>query len=126
MNLTKTEREGVRANSAGPGQVAMRVVKTPWKHPTLMETGELASEVKRWKRISRPKEHIYSGSTKDGLSIAVTVLTTSPPKYVTFLSHESQPGFRTFTTQTDHPEAEIPEKIINTAVINILRNRDES
>jgi hypothetical protein len=88
-----------------------------------MRTSELASEVLSWKRISRPKEHIYLGSTDGGTSIAVTVLTTVPPKYVTFVSHVSQPGFRSYATSVEHREAEIPERIINTAVIKILRDR---
>ena len=122
MNLTKIERELVRSSSGPPELAVIQVVKAPWKPPTLIETSILAQEVKKWKRISRPKEHVYCGSTEDGTSIAVTVLTTSPPKYVTFLSNKSQPGFKGIAIQTNHAEAEIAERIINTAVIKILRD----
>jgi hypothetical protein len=124
VNLTKAEDRDPTNRFAKPIPVAMLVLpNVPLKSLTLRRTGEIASEIPKWKRISRPKEHIYSGSTEKGTEIAVTVLTTSPPKYVIFASQEGQPGYQTFVTDTTSPQAEIPERIINTAVINILRDR---
>ena len=121
MNLSRGEREDAIRKGAKPLPASIRIVEAVWKPPTLMGTSLLAADVKSWKRISKPNDHIYLGSTDDGVSIAVSILTAPSPKYITYVSHESQPGLQTFITPTDSSEAEMPERIINIAVLKILR-----
>jgi hypothetical protein len=125
VNVTKAEREELRARAGKPGQAVTEIVKNVRKTPTLSETALLASGIRNWKRLmphKRPDECIYTGSAGD-TELTVTSLATPTPRYVVYLSNADQPGYLTFVTPKDSKEAEIPERMTNTAVLHLLRER---
>lgn len=123
MGQSRAERELAR-RSEKPTIAAVRFMEKPWAPPnSLLRVEEIASEIKNWKRISKisdTKEHVYIGSAEDGTCIAVTVMTSPHPTYLTFISNEKQQGTTTFTTAKGTTESEIQERIIGAAVIKIL------
>jgi len=142
MQFTRAEREEVIKGAAKPLVAEVRIVESPPKPPTLAKVSELALGIREWKRLSRKKEHIYAGFTADNTLIAVTILTTSPPSYLTFISPDGKPGTLSvpsehteaeilgilknragnlFPTPMDSEEAKLPERIIHDAVLHLLR-----
>lgn len=143
MQFTRAQREEAIKSAAKPLIAEVRIVESPPKAPTLIKVSELALGIREWKRLSRKKEHIYAGFTGDNTLIAVTILTTSPPSYLTFISPESKPSTlpasrehteteilgilknrvgSLFPTPMDSEEAKIPERIIHDAVLHLLRS----